>query len=120
MKTIVLLALLSIISPLTPLAQTPMAVGQFVVINAASTTPAVLTNATIKAISITLIGRKANRTDNTGTVWVGFQSADDSQPIKVAAGATVGISIPAGRSIVLSSLYLDVETNNDGVLVLYE
>lgn len=101
-------------------AQTPIAVGQFVVVNTDSTTPAILTNGTARAINITLIGRKANRTDNTGTVWVGFLATNDTQPIKVTSGAIIGITVPAGKAIMLASLYLDVETNGDGVMVLYE
>lgn len=106
--------------PLAIIAQSAVGIGQWVVVNTDAAVPVTLTNVVTKAIRCTLIGRKANRTANTGTVYVGMLSANDSQPIEITAGAVVSVLIPDGRALDLSKIYLDVVTVGDGVLVLYE
>ncbi len=120
MKPAILIALIS--TPLSLFAQTPIKFTHFVKLNSDTSTPVAFTNTVIKVTRLTLIGRKDNRTDNTGTVWVGMSTADDTQFIKIAAGESVSINIPDSpqRSIDLSQMYLDVATANDGILVVYE
>lgn len=70
----------------------------------------------------TLIGKKAARTVNTGTVYIGKKSNNDTQPYAIASDAEA--FLPAGREGVgplvnLADWYLDVTTNNDGLYVSY-
>lgn len=116
----ILVWLVAITIPVLVIAQTMTSIGQWVVINSSTATPAVLTNAVIKAKRVTFVGNKATRTANTGTVYIGQQSDNDTQPIEVQSGQTVSLLIPENQQIDLSKLYLDVVTANDGVLVLYE
>ena len=121
MKLAILIAVIA--APILLIAQTPIKFTHFVKTNSDTATPVAFTNTVIKVTVLTLIGRKADRTDNTGTVWVGMSSDDGKQIIKVPAGETVSVNIPtspSSRSIDLSQMYLDVETANDGVLVVYE
>lgn len=67
--------------------------------------------------SVTLSGRKARGTDNTGNVWFGTTSANDTQLEIIAAGKTVAMYAPPGASIDIGQFYLDVATNADGVVV---
>lgn len=120
MKALVAAAIITLAGAFSGLAQKPIAIGQFVTLNSATGTPVALTNAYILATKITFIGNKDNRTANTGTVWIGSLSADNTQPIPIASGTSVSVSIPQGSALNLSQLYLDVATANDGVLVVYE
>ncbi len=72
-----------------------------------------------KVPSVSLTGKKARGTDNTGNVWFGTASTNDSQLKLIAPGETKIISAPVGGSIDLSELYLDVATNADGVIVAW-
>ena len=120
MKRLLLVAFI-IASPFIAIwAQTIYAVGQFVTLNASTGTPVVLTNTTVKARKITFVGKKDLRTVNVGTVWVGWFSGNDTQPIEITSGSTIGLAIPDGAAVDLSKVYLDVANANDGVLVIYE
>lgn len=119
MKTILSVALLLVFAAVAAVAQT-VTIGQFVTLNSSTSSPVALTNTVIRATRVTFIGKKDNRTANTGTVYIGATSTNDQQPIEVASGATVSLNLPANTVIDLSKLYLDVATANDGVLVLYQ
>ena len=69
--------------------------------------------------SVSLSGRKARGTDNTGSVFFGISATNDTQLEIIAAGKTVILRAPAGGSIDLGKIYLDVATNADGVVVSY-
>jgi hypothetical protein len=69
-----------------------------------------------------LIWPGQGRTANTGTVFLGSSSVDDTQNISaaLAAGAApLQIDAPAGTKIPLGSIYLDALNANDGVTVMY-
>jgi hypothetical protein len=70
----------------------------------------------------TLIGKKAYRTVNVGTVYIGTRSANDNQPYAIASDGEA--FLPAGREangplVNLADWYLDVDNANDGLYVLY-
>lgn len=63
------------------------------------------------------VGNKAARTANTGTVYLGLSSANDTQPVSITTGAILTLEAAPGTKLFLSDLWLDVATNADGVLV---
>lgn len=68
----------------------------------------------------TLLGKKAARTNNTGTVYLGGKSANDAQAYELTSNSEM--FLPAGREAVgpminLADWYLDAATNGDGVYV---
>ena len=65
------------------------------------------------------IGRKAARTANTGNIWLGITSGDNTQPIRLVPGQEKTIEAPPSKQFNLSDWYVDVETNGDGVIVIY-
>lgn len=71
------------------------------------------------ATSITIIGNKASRTANTGTVYIGPTSTDNDQPIAIASGSLVTLTFTPDQYIDLYDWYLDVATANDGVVIIY-
>jgi hypothetical protein len=98
---------------------------QFNVVNASTSTPAQFTNAPIIATGVTLIGMKGPQTTNTTTVWVSYGvSTDGQQSVPVAPGQIVNLTLDNldnGRAnYVLSNLWFDVSTANDGLTVIYD
>jgi hypothetical protein len=98
--------------------------GQFIkTITIAAGTVAVAALGTY-ATSITVIARKTlapvdfGGTNNTGNVTIGFSNAN-GQPIELTPGDVWNFSVSAGRKLDLGKIYLDVLTDNDGVVVLY-
>lgn len=82
---------------------------------AASGTPERLAAATTLCEIVLLEGKNARGTNNTGNVWVGTTSGNDTQLLMIAPGTTYELSAPAGKKIDLNLLYVDVATNADGV-----
>lgn len=63
---------------------------------------------------------KASRAANTGTVYLGCSSSNDSQPIELGAGDEITIDVGVnGAKLDLNDFYLDVATNGDGVTIQY-
>lgn len=81
MKTKIAITIALIAVPLLVLSQSPIKFSHFVKTNSDPATPVAFTNTVFKVTRLTLIGRKDNRTDNTGIVWVGMSSANDTQTI---------------------------------------
>ena len=69
--------------------------------------------------SATFYGKLHARTNNTGTVYLGTNSTNDTQAISIAAGEYVVITAPENSYFDLYDFYLDVATANDGVVVVY-
>lgn len=67
----------------------------------------------------TFYGKLHARTNNTGTVYLGTNSTNDTQAISIAAGEYVVITAPPNSYFDLYDFYLDVATTNDGVVVVY-
>jgi hypothetical protein len=66
-------------------------------------------------------GRKAVRTNNAGTVWLGTQALDGEQPMDIAVNGQIIIQPATGCRMNLKDFYVDPEDPNtgDGVLVLF-
>jgi hypothetical protein len=92
---------------------------QFTTTNSSATAPVqVKTNSTPFRYA-TVLGKKAERTDNTGIVYIGVISTNDTQPYAIAPGGSVTIQAPPGCFLDFKDWYLDVVTANDGVVVIY-
>lgn len=87
---------------------------------AAAGTPEKISATSIRVRQATLIGNKAARTANTGTVYVGPGATDDTQIYSIASGEVGAVlQSPDGGLIDLSQWYVDAENNGDGVSVIY-
>lgn len=93
--------------------------GQIVTVSASTATPTVWTNANVWVRSVTILGKKAERTDNTGDVYIGPISTNDKQAFKIAAGAEVLLEAAPGTLINLGEWYVDSTTAGDGVVLIY-
>lgn len=69
----------------------------------------------------TVLGQKAAQTNNTTDVRIGTPSANGAQSYLVGAGEEIYLNggMPDETRINLGSYYVDVQTNGDGVVVLY-
>ena len=67
----------------------------------------------------TILGKKAARTNNTGAVYVGIGSTNDTQPFVIQPGETITISMAEGKKGDLNDWCVDVENAGDGVIVIY-
>lgn len=94
--------------------------GHFVKTVADTGTPEAITSTNLKCSSVTLLGIKAARTANAGTVYVGWTSANDSQFFPITASGEIVINAGDGRTINLAEIYVDVLNNGDGVGVYYK
>lgn len=106
--------------PIATQGQSVAGTGQLIITASSSGTPVQFTNAPTKVTKVTIIGKKAARTANTGTVYVGPSSANDSQVYEIATGTIHTLSARSGTVIDLSSWWLDVDTNGDGIIILYQ
>lgn len=68
---------------------------------------------------VRFLGNKDTRSANTGTVYLGLSSTNDTQPLAITTGATVSLDAPEGARLDLGDLWLDVATNADGVLIWF-
>jgi hypothetical protein len=93
--------------------------GQFTTVNASTAAPIQITNGVTFCNGFNVYGRKGPRTANTGIVYIGMTSGDDTQTISVAADAEVVITAPPNKFIDLSKWYFDVATANDGVTIVF-
>jgi len=66
----------------------------------------------------TVLGKNAARTDNTGDVWFGPESTNDSQPFVVNSAGEAKIECQAGVKQDIADWYLDVANNNEGVVLI--
>lgn len=69
--------------------------------------------------SATLVGIKAARTDNVGTVYLGIGTTNDTQLFPIEPGASFSISAPEGYRLDLNDFALDVLNAGDGVGIIY-
>ncbi len=67
----------------------------------------------------TFLGKKAARTDNTSSAFLGMTATNDAQAYEIVAGGEITITAPIGCKYDLYDFYLDVGTNADGVVVWY-
>lgn len=83
---------------------------------AASGTPEVMAASSTLCDSVLLEGKNARGTNNTGNVWIGATSANDTQLLMIAPGERLTLAAPAGKKLDLNLIYIDVATNADGVI----
>ena len=67
----------------------------------------------------TIMGLKADRTANTGIIYLGVGATNDTQPFAIAAGAVIYINAPVGSRYNWKDWWLDAATAADGVVILY-
>lgn len=95
--------------------------GSIIKTVSATGTPEALGSGAIRAHSITFLGLKAARTDNTGKVWISPNSGNDTAAIPLDPGDTVTFTANADDDYFTDAqFYIDVETNGDGVVALYD
>jgi hypothetical protein len=87
-------------------------------VSAAATPEALAADGTFFRVAI-VKAIKSGRTANTGTVYLGGLSTNDSQPIDLAAGAEYVLRAAEGTKLDLNDFYLDVATDGDGATVIY-
>ena len=87
---------------------------------AASGTPEPISATTLLVRQATIIAKKGPQTANSGIVHVGPESANGTQPYDLDPGAMTQLLDYRGAHIDLSQWYVDVETNGDGVVVVYD
>lgn len=68
----------------------------------------------------TIYGKLDARTNNTGIVYIGWNSTNDTQTVAINPGSNVVLEAPVNSFFDLYDIYLDVVTTNDGVVVVYE
>ena len=97
--------------------------AEFAVVNSSTSAPAQVTNARIEARSVLLIGKKSTQTSNTTAVYISVsgQSANGAQSITIDPGAWAIINPnKSDKYVMLSNIWFDVTTANDGLIVIYE
>ncbi len=92
---------------------------QLIKTNSSTSVPVRIAPLGTYASKVTFIGNNAARTANTGTVYVGPTSTNDTQTLAITTGQTMTIECAPGEWIDLYEWYLDPATANDGVVVLY-
>jgi len=68
----------------------------------------------------TVLGKNSlDGTDNSGHVRIGASASPNQQPYELARGDEVILEAPLGRAWDLAQWFLDVDTDADGVVVIY-
>ncbi len=124
MKKLVLSIFIVAVSVAGAFAQSPAAIGQFVITNTSTTVPIQLVTTNLQFTSMTLIGCNFHQITNTSTVFIGFgNSSNQRQGLPIGPGLSLLIAggVARGGSLYnASNIWLDVSTANDGVIVYYE
>ena len=74
----------------------------------------------IMATLVTVIGKSSARGINSGTVYVGITSGNDTQPYPIAPGVEVVMRAPEGKVFNLKEWWFDVDTANDGLTIIFQ
>jgi hypothetical protein len=92
---------------------------------ASAGTPEALAAAATYVQQVVICAQRAARVANTGSVWIGSSSANDSQLVELLAGvaapgpgingSSYTITAPPGKVIDLGDIYVDSVTVGDGV-----
>ena len=83
---------------------------------AAAATPETIVASSTLVSSVEIMARKGRGVANTGDVWIGPQSANDAQLRRLVPGDAITLTAPAGKKIDLFLIYVDVATDDDGVI----
>lgn len=87
--------------------------------NGSTTVPIRVTSNTNTFKKAIIIGKKGSRTNNTGTIYLGLEEGNDTQPLEIAAGGVLTIEAPESQHYDWQTIYLDVATAGDGIIALY-
>jgi len=87
------------------------------VVVASAGTPVPLADSLFKLQSVLIIPGKANRTANTGSVWIGFSEGEQVLEL-TPTDDPFAIEAPPNQKIDLSQIFVDATTNGDGVRIL--
>jgi hypothetical protein len=122
MKKIALILLPLLLLPMLVMAAPERIAARTIIVTASSSgTPVSVTTGTnIWCTRATIIGNKAARTANTGTVYIGPESGNDTQAYPILTGEIHVFVAPPGASLNLADWYVDVATNDDGLVIIYE
>ena len=89
-------------------------------VTVAENVPVQLTSTGTEVYAITFLGKKAARTNNTGTVWIQFANSTNAVGLPITPGQS--LTIDGGtpfEPIVLSDIWIESETAADGVQAIY-
>lgn len=117
MKKVLLIA--SLLIAITCYAQLKIGSGQIVAVASDIAVPAQWTNVNTWVRSVTIQGKKAERTTNTSVVFIGPLSTNDKLSFEVAPGGQAVLEAPPGTLINLADWYVDSVTAGDGVVLIY-
>lgn len=78
-------------------------------------TPEALAAVETPVHSVLIQARRAARVANTGSVWIGFGSANDAQQWELTPGQTLTLTAPDKKKIDLATIFVDAVTATDGV-----
>ena len=99
---------------------TSIAPLQFAKTSTAAAVPVALTAVPKAFQKATVLGKKSlDGTDNAGDVRIGASATANQQPYQLGPGDEVILEAPFGRSWDLAQWFLDVDTDGDGVVVIY-
>ena len=87
---------------------------------ASTATPEALSATPLYCTKLTLQGQRAVQTDNTSDAYLGWTSGNGTQPYLITPGSVHVFTAPEGSKYNLADWYLDVGTNADGVVFIYE
>lgn len=94
--------------------------AQFLKTSTAAASPVALTSSTTYFRKAIVRGINAlTGTANTGTVYIGPSSSANQQSVEIPPGGEYVIEPPNGAKDNFANWYLDVDTNADGVVVIY-
>lgn len=85
---------------------------------AATATPEAITASQTLVSSVIIRAGRTARVANTGSVWIGVSSTNDTQLIELIPGASLSLTAPPGKTIDLATIYVDSVTLTDGITYL--
>ncbi len=94
--------------------------SQFLLVTTNTSIPVRLSQTNLYARGVTFLGMKHWRTNNTGTVYIGVNPTNDTQPFPVLTGGEVRIDAAVGARLNLYNWYVDSATSGDGLVMLLD
>lgn len=82
---------------------------------AAIAVPEALTTGQTLVRSVRIRGARPARAANTGSVWIGFDKANDSQLEELTPGTVITLTAPDGYFLDLGRIWVDSVNLGDGV-----
>ena len=120
MKKIMLLIAATFLAMIVLAQEKRIGVAAFSVVNTSTTVPIRLVTTNLFVTKATVLGMSGARTNNTGTVYIGFLATDNTQPFPVLPGGETTINAGENKQVNLFDYFFDVTTANDGLTILYQ